>query len=79
MKKLRNENVRERFFAIKRKSDGMFWFSGSKVAWATKGAAKNAFNLHSGVKGSWELGYKDKVYFDDQDIYEIVEIKAEEI
>lgn len=59
-------------FIREKKTKKMIKF-GAKAGWATKGAAKNAFNLHM-------RGYFNKTWgegaglYDSQDEFEIVEI-----
>lgn len=76
---LRNEQSTDKIYVIKNTETGEFWKAGSKVAWATPAAAKNAFNLHSGCRGSSEVNYTDKVYFDEQTKYTLVELNYKEV
>lgn len=64
-------------FVIKDTQTGLFWKAGSKVAWATPGAAKNSWNLHEGKSGSYDEDYKDRLYFDDQTRYALFELKSD--
>lgn len=54
-------------------SEGKFCTFGSKCAWITEGAAKNAFHCH--VK-EYSKGYGTGVKFDSQTEYNIEEIFA---
>lgn len=54
-------------------SNGNFCAFGSKIAWVTSGAAKNAFNCHI---SRWKDGYRINVKIEDCPEYKLVEIKA---
>lgn len=58
-------------YVIIHKQEQTFLTFRSKVAWASIAAAKNAYNLHWG-KPSRFVGKEHK--FDEQDVYEIVEL-----
>lgn len=57
-------------YGIRNKATKQFITFGAKCAWATTGAAKNAFNLHSGCY----LGSKKVKTFSEQDEYELVNL-----
>lgn len=57
-------------FVIKDK-EGNFCTFGTKCAWVSKGAAKNAFRLH--VR-EYSKGYGTGIKIEDQEEYEVIEI-----
>lgn len=63
-----------KIYAIYNIEENTFLTFGSKVAWATIGAAKAAYYLHWGCKGKI-IGTDH--YFDDQTKYQIVELTEE--
>lgn len=58
-------------YCIVHKESGEFCAFGTKIAWVTIGAAKNAFSCH--VR-EYSKGYGTGVKIEDQDEYEIIEI-----
>lgn len=58
-------------YAIRNKASGEFIKFGAKCAWATVGAAKSAFVLHT---RSWQDGYSKLTPFDEQSEYEVVDL-----
>lgn len=60
-------------YVIRCVTSGMIIKFGSKAAWATKGAAKNAFNLHmtSYFGRSWS---ESAGLYDSQDEFKICEV-----
>lgn len=57
-------------FAIRNKGTGAFLSFGSKVAWKTSGAAKNAWNCHRSIR-YWCV---PQGMFAEQDEWEVVDV-----
>lgn len=59
-------------YCIVHSESGEFCAFGSKCAWVSAGAAKNAFSCHA---INYKDGYRIPARIEDQDEYEIIEVR----
>ena len=66
-------DTQQHLFAVYDTQTGQFVKFGSKIAWVSTGAAKNAFNLHNG-----KCGYNgDGKGFNEQNRYIVVQVDSD--
>lgn len=68
-----NHTTVEAIYAIRHRETGEYIKFGSKCAWATSGAAKNAWHLHGRIYDGFAEQHV-RLKFDDQGKYEVVDI-----